>query len=328
MIRHTLVDLPKPAEGKHAVDIWVPELYRRQMPNREPSTAISHMRWAFDDPEKGVFRNKADVVVFDLRLCDQGSYTETVFSNLLTPKAFPFYNERARNEKRHRQNPQFPIWEGPIVILTSRLTAGPAELFAMGLKSHNRALIIGEPTRGIGATQSVFDVEKKTIAVRPPSPLGILRLTTVQLFEFDGTPIQLTGLVPHVSLPWLVDPEHRLDQGPNPQPATPNVGPSPVKFEYQGIDAATIKTLVDRSMKRQAESPAFKKHLDDIAEFRTILARRTEGVTRAELAKLSNLRALDATRIRRLEETSGTERDFYADEVFAIVGDLVGSMKK
>ena len=78
----------------------------------------------------------------------------------------------------------------PVVVLVSIGTGGPAELFAAALGDNDRATLVGTPTAGIAAEQSL---------VRLPEGHGLL-LTTARYVRSDATPIHGHPLRPDVAV--------------------------------------------------------------------------------------------------------------------------------
>lgn len=72
----------------------------------------------------------------------------------------------------------------PIVIITDKTTAGGTEAFAAALKDNNRARLVGMPTAGAGAVETVI-----------PLPDGApLTITTGRLYRPSGQPLLGKGL--------------------------------------------------------------------------------------------------------------------------------------
>ena len=74
------------------------------------------------------------------------------------------------------------LYAGPMVVLTSRVSASASEILAGALKDYRRAVIVGgDHTFGKGTVQSV-------IPLRPG--LGAMRVTTALFFRPGGASTQ------------------------------------------------------------------------------------------------------------------------------------------
>ncbi|MEZ4278390.1 MAG: carboxy terminal-processing peptidase [Myxococcota bacterium] len=86
-------------------------------------------------------------------------------------------------------------WSGPLVILTSRITASASEIVAGAMKDYGRAVIVGDDhTFGKGTVQSF---------VHQPGRLGAIKVTTALFFRPGGTSTQHDGVAADVVLPSL-----------------------------------------------------------------------------------------------------------------------------
>lgn len=87
------------------------------------------------------------------------------------------------------------LYSGPLVVLTSRVTASAAEILAGAVKDYRRGVVVGDDhTFGKGSVQ--------TVAPLPPG-LGALKLTTAMFFRPGGSSTQQTGVTADVVLPSL-----------------------------------------------------------------------------------------------------------------------------
>ncbi len=87
------------------------------------------------------------------------------------------------------------LWDGPLVVLTSRVSASASEILAGALKDYRRALIVGDDhTFGKGTVQSVFPL-------RPGQ--GALKVTTALFYRPGGTSTQHGGVDADVVIPSL-----------------------------------------------------------------------------------------------------------------------------
>ena len=86
-------------------------------------------------------------------------------------------------------------YSGPLVILTSRITASASEIVAGALKDYQRAVIVGDDhTFGKGTVQSF---------VHQPGRLGAIKVTTALFFRPGGASTQHDGVAADVILPSL-----------------------------------------------------------------------------------------------------------------------------
>jgi carboxyl-terminal processing protease len=94
------------------------------------------------------------------------------------------------------EDPQ-ALYMGPLVVLTSRLSASASEIVAGALKDYRRALIIGsDHTFGKGSVQAMMPL---------PWELGGMTVTTSLYFLPGGKSTQKTGVAADVSLPdWFM----------------------------------------------------------------------------------------------------------------------------
>lgn len=157
-------------------------------------------------------------------------------------------------------------FSGPMVVLTSRVSASASEILAGALKDYHRAIIVGaDHTFGKGTVQTVS----------PLSPsLGALKITTAMFFRPSGVSTQNKGVKADVVLPpvFLNDdygekyqdyalPGSRIDNFVSKQANAPKHG-------WQPVAAAAVQQLVTRSKARVAKDPKFKELQEDIEKAR------------------------------------------------------------
>lgn len=87
-----------------------------------------------------------------------------------------------------------PLYEGPVVILTSDLTASSAEIFARALQFHQRAHIVGQPTAG-----SVLGGFKHSL----PGG-GYLNVTELDFRDPGGQRLEGVGIIPDIIVPLTI----------------------------------------------------------------------------------------------------------------------------
>ena len=85
------------------------------------------------------------------------------------------------------------LFDGPMVVLTSRISASASEIVAGAMKDYNRAILVGDDhTFGKGTVQ--------TLVPLPPG-LGALKVTTALFFRPGGNSTQHSGVMSDIVLP-------------------------------------------------------------------------------------------------------------------------------
>ncbi|MBX2988905.1 MAG: PDZ domain-containing protein [Bdellovibrionaceae bacterium] len=155
-------------------------------------------------------------------------------------------------------------WAGPLVVLTSRISASASEIVAGTLQDYKRAVIVGgDHTFGKGSVQSVLPM---------PSNLGAIKVTVGMFFVPGGNSTQHRGVDADVILPgpYSTDDigEKSLDYSLPPKTITQFL--SPDASVKEGPEAWTplkpewVKTLKDKSLARVEKNDDFKKIQDDL----------------------------------------------------------------
>jgi carboxyl-terminal processing protease len=84
-------------------------------------------------------------------------------------------------------------WDGPLVVLISRVSASASEIVAGALKDYRRAVIVGDDhSFGKGTVQSMVPL---------PEGLGALKVTTALFFRPGGQSTQHAGVASDVVIP-------------------------------------------------------------------------------------------------------------------------------
>ena len=158
-------------------------------------------------------------------------------------------------------------WSGPLVILTSRITASASEIVAGAMKDYGRAVIVGDDhTFGKGTVQSF---------VHQPGRLGAIKVTTALFFRPGGKSTQHDGVAADVVLPSLFATddlgERYTPYSLESQVIPPFLGvlgrvsniPNP---DWKPIDTNLLAELQRRSATRIAADEAFKEINEKLAK--------------------------------------------------------------
>ena len=225
---------------------------------------------------------KADVLVLDLSQNGGGSLDDAVRIGGLFFKTGNVVKQSSRDPVQ----PEIALadvdpavdWPGPMVVLTSRISASASEIVAGTLKDYERAVIVGgDQTFGKGSVQSVVPL---------PPGLGAVKVTVGMFFTPGGFSTQHRGVVGDVVLPgpFSTDEigEKILDYSLPPKQIKPFI--SSDAFVASGTDAwkkvdqSTITQLKTRSQARVTKS----------AEFQKIIAESKKTKEKSKTIKLSD----------------------------------------
>ena len=210
-------------------------------------------------------------------------------------------------------------WGGPLVVLTSRLSASASEILAGAIQDYRRGVIVGDPkTHGKGTVQTVMPLDR--YAGRDDA--GALKMTVQQFYRPGGLSTQLRGVIPDVILPAVTSEletgEEELAQ------ALPFDQVAPSRFiPDRDVDDASVRQLDESSRKRRGASDYFKK-LEATQAFdrkqkeagRVPLEEKAFRTLRAER------KAMDRDEAFPIDKNQ-IKRDGYLDEVLSIAADVV-----
>jgi carboxyl-terminal processing protease len=157
-------------------------------------------------------------------------------------------------------------WAGPLVILTSRVSASASEIVSGALKDYERAVVVGgDHTFGKGTVQSVEYL---------PAGLGAIKTTVGMFFTPGGKSTQHIGVSSDIVFPSTLSideiGEKTLDYSLPPKTIKPFLskaayvtsGPS----AWQSVSPSLVKKLKEKSEGRVVGSKEFKKIEEDIVK--------------------------------------------------------------
>ena len=140
-----------------------------------------------------LLKQGAQKIVLDLRGVANGSLAEAVrVANLFIRDGVLAQTIGRENRvlKSFTANPQETLFDGPLVALIDRGTAGAAEVVASAMLERKRGEVVGEKSFGAGAEQQLFTLRDGD---------GLL-LTTVKWASAAGKPFLGAGVSPSVEV--------------------------------------------------------------------------------------------------------------------------------
>jgi len=180
------------------------------------------------------------------------------------------------------------LYTGPLVVLTSRMSASASEIVAGALKDYHRAVIVGsDHTFGKGSVQELTSL---------PWGLGGMKVTTGLYFLPGGKSTQKMGVEANVRLPiWFILEdigETELDYPLPVQAITPFLGvPGNALPLWKPLERSMLAELAARSKARVAKD----------AKFAEIIKNNEEAAGKKGVIRLADLR-------KEMEKESGGKK--------------------
>ena len=239
-----------------------------------------------------------------------------------------------------------PIWDGPLVIMQSELSASASEILAGAMKDYGRAVVVGSPhSYGKGTVQNFIDINR---FINTNEDLGSLKITIQKFYRINGKSTQLKGVDADIPMNDFfsyseIGEKYRDYALPWDQISS---------AKYEPVGSLNIKSLLENSQKRLAknsnyqllqESAKWRESLDkqekitlNQAKFNQLMKTRKEQIKKFKvLSKYDNkliftLHADEAARTKKDEVFAkksenwikNLKRDFYLQETMNIISEI------
>ncbi len=276
-----------------------------------------------------------DVVMIDLRRNGGGSLTEAINLTGLFIDHGPVVQVKDAdgNVQHYDDTERGTAWDGPLVVLTSKLSASASEIFAGAVQDYNRGLIVGDKTtHGKGTVQSLLDLSRQLFRLNNAPKLGALKLTMQQFYRPSGDSTQERGVLSDVELPSLTT---HMDIGEADLDHALNFDRVP-KAQYAPLNLVTpqlIEQLRKRSADRVASNDDFKKVVSEIGRYRMLKDRKKVSLNEQKfMDERQALKGADNVLDEDSEEKSTDEghvvkRDHWFNESLAVTLDYVNLLR-
>lgn len=285
-------------------------------------------------------KHNLDGLIIDLRSNGGGSLLEAVtLTGLFIPSGPVVQVRDPRRKKVESDNDGgMVIYHGPLAVLTNRLSASAAEIFAGAIQDYKRGVILGDfKTHGKGTVQTVTDLKEyaKWFSGKD-TPAGSLKLTNAKFYRINGESTQKKGIVPDIIFPSFSDEmelgEERLEHALE----WDKIEPADYKtYPYMGLPYC-LPFLKSLSEKRIKASPKFAALQKNIAIYKKLKEKKkvvldlekrwkeylTEKKLQKEQEKLMRLEENQGKK-KPDKETGSLERDIYLAESIHIVSDYL-----
>jgi carboxyl-terminal processing protease len=186
----------------------------------------------------GLVSKGAQKLVLDLRGAANGKLQEGVSVANLFVGSGVLARVTGKNDaevKSFAADPSKVVFQGPLVVVVDRSTAGPAEAIAAAVINQNRGEVVGERTFGAGSEQQLFSLADG----------GAFLITTAKYAPPSGKPFMDEPINPTVKvdrpleadllLPDTSDDDENVDEAP----------PTPVEPPPPAVEDIQLKKAVE-----------------------------------------------------------------------------------
>lgn len=145
------------------------------------------------------------------------------------------------------------LYNGPLVVLTNRLSASASEIFAGAIQDYGRGLIVGSQTFGKGTVQTLIPLFR-----------GQMKVTNAKFYRVSGESTQHRGVIPDISYPEIYDIEKIGESAL--EEALPWDKIDASKYKSQGNLSGIIPLLEQAHLERIQNNPDFE-YLNEQVKF-------------------------------------------------------------
>ena len=277
-------------------------------------------------------QGKLDGLIVDLRTNGGGSLQEAVSLTGLFIKTGPVVQLRdaaGRVEVYKDEDPEV-TYDGPLIVMTNRLSASASEIFAGAIKDYKRGILVGDQkTHGKGSVQTVADLGHYLPYLGYNFPAGSIKLTNAKFYRISGASTQKKGVTPDIAFPTFTDTmetgEDKLENAM--EWDSIKAVRHPVYDAELGTTVRNLKTKSDARVNASKEFSALKR---DIAYLMKNKDKKTISLNFDQRWKeyqrekdiyeeQSKLLHLDS----RTDDKKNRKKDLYLDETLNIMRDYI-----
>jgi carboxyl-terminal processing protease len=175
------------------------------------------------------------------------------------------------------------LYDGPLVVLTSRFSASASEILTGALQDYGRAVVVGDSsTFGKGTVQSVLPLDPimKEAGLSHAYDPGALKVTIRKFYRPSGASTQLRGVTSDVVLPSTSDFSDVSESALKDPLPWDSVMPAP--HEQFGWVLPYLPALRAKSAQRVATEQGFTELQADSARVKSNLATKSVSLNEAE----------------------------------------------
>ncbi|MBM3459152.1 MAG: tail-specific protease, partial [Armatimonadetes bacterium] len=261
-------------------------------------------------------------LVLDLRRNGGGSLQEAIRLSGLFIRKGPVVQVRSSDGRESEDDdPDAGIaYDGPLVVLTSRMSASASEILAGCLQDYDRAVVVGDvSTHGKGTVQTLLGLQElmERSGIRLKRNPGAIKVTIQKFYRPSGASTQLEGVKPDIILPSL---STHLDIGEKAldNPLAWDTIPSS-QFEKFHLIQSRLPELRKRSEARVGADPDFRWVREEAERLQKLRARKSVSLNEAqrlqEKKEIAERQAARVTDLKNRPETKDVVRPLALKQV-------------
>jgi carboxyl-terminal processing protease len=245
---------------------------------------------------------KCQGIILDLRRNGGGSLEECIKLTGLFIKDGPIVQVNGpAGEPQVTDDPDSSIlYDGPLVVLTSRHSASASEILAGALQDYGRAIIVGDlSTHGKGTVQNLnplrYSMRPNATGTNDP---GTLKITRGKFYRVSGGSTQLKGVMSDIVLPSKLNYSKDIGEGASENALQWDTIPG-ARYDKFNMVIEHLPHLLRRSNARVSTNQEFAYIREDIEQFRKFQADQTISLNEKErLQEMEDNEKRDKTRNR------------------------------
>ena len=175
------------------------------------------------------------------------------------------------------------VYDGPLILLTSRFSASASEILAGALQEYGRAIVVGDSsTFGKGTVQNIVPLAPymDQVGLGHSYDPGALKITTSKFYRPSGASTQLRGVSADVVLPSASD-LSEVSEASLKDPLPWDVVPA-APFEHLNRVEPYVAALRARSDRRRATEKTFTGLVGDVARLKKSLVSKSVSLNEAQ----------------------------------------------
>lgn len=288
-----IIDLPNPKGGTMRLGVIdLPSFYASMdLGTGDSDSGASYGHSTSADVAKLLKKFKEENVrgvILDLRHNGGGSLPEAIKVTGLFIKEGPVVQVCTSEGGRlvERDTDPSEAYEGPLIVLTSRLSASASEIVAGALQDYGRALIVGDiSTHGKGTVQNLNPLSQFIPMDGPDTNNpGALKITIRKFYRASGASTQLKGVSPDIVLPSVLNVAKDIGERSLENPLPWDTIQS-TKYHKLNLVQPYLPELLKLSNERVATNQDFVYVRQDIERYRKLEADKTVSLNEKERLK-------------------------------------------